>query len=32
MKNYKLIVTTLILATFSSCVNSDDYGVQNKGS
>jgi hypothetical protein len=29
MKNYKLIVTTLILATFSSCVNSDDYGVPN---
>ncbi|MBP6001541.1 MAG: choice-of-anchor J domain-containing protein [Flavobacterium sp.] len=29
MKNYKLIVTTLILAAFSSCVNSDDYGVPN---
>jgi hypothetical protein len=29
MKNYKLIVTTIILATFSSCVNSDDYGVPN---
>ena len=29
MKNYKLIVTTLILATFSSCVNSDEFGVPN---
>jgi hypothetical protein len=29
MKNYKLIVTILILATFSSCVNSDEFGVPN---
>jgi hypothetical protein len=29
MKKYKLIVTTIILATFSSCVNGDDYGVPN---
>lgn len=27
MKNIKLIVTTVILATLSSCVNGDDYGV-----
>ena len=29
MKNIKLIVTTVILATLSSCVNGDDYGVPN---
>lgn len=29
MKNYKLIVTTLMLATLSSCVNGDEYGVPN---
>lgn len=27
MKNIKLILTTVILATLSSCVNGDDYGV-----
>ena len=27
MKNIKLIATTVILATLSSCVNGDDYGV-----
>jgi hypothetical protein len=27
MKNIKLIVTTVILATLTSCVNGDDYGV-----
>ena len=27
MKNIKLIVTTVILTTLSSCVNGDDYGV-----
>jgi hypothetical protein len=27
MKNIKLIVTTVILATLSSCVNGDDYGM-----
>ncbi len=27
MKNIKLIVTTVIFATLSSCVNGDDYGV-----
>ncbi len=27
MKNIKLIATTVFLATLSSCVNSDDYGV-----
>ena len=29
MKNIKLIITTVALATLSSCVNSDDYGVPN---
>jgi hypothetical protein len=29
MKNIKLIVTTVILATLTSCVNGDDYGVPN---
>lgn len=29
MKNIKLIITTVVLATFSSCVNSDEFGVPN---
>jgi len=29
MKNIKLIITTVVLATLSSCVNGDDYGVPN---
>lgn len=29
MKNIKLIIATVALATLSSCVNGDDYGVPN---